>query len=69
VRRLKPVRQNEPRRTVIRLAIPCGKLKAINFCLRQDEVFSRRMHGGEQFLKNALAMILQKIFRQFATGR
>jgi hypothetical protein len=25
----------------------CGKLKARNFFMRQDEVFSRRMRGGE----------------------
>jgi hypothetical protein len=27
----------------------CGKLKARKFSLRQDEVFSRQMRGGEQF--------------------
>jgi hypothetical protein len=30
--------------------------------------FSRQMHGGEQFRKNAPAMILRKIFRQFDTA-
>jgi hypothetical protein len=39
------------------------------FFLRQGEVFSRRMRGDEQYRENAAAMILRKIFRQFAIAR
>jgi hypothetical protein len=39
------------------------------FFMRQGGVFSRQMRGGGQFREKRAAMILRKIFRQFAIAR
>jgi hypothetical protein len=52
VKRLKPVRQNKPRRTLTALASLAANWRqpeSAQFFLRQGGFFSRRMRGGEQF--------------------
>jgi hypothetical protein len=47
----------------------CGKLKASNFSCGKAGFFRGECVAARRSVKNALAMILRKIFRRFATAR
>src|ERR1700733_14522511 len=57
VRRLKPVRQNEPHRTLTRLCESCGKLKASNFPCGKAGFFRGGCVAANSSVKNPPAMI------------
>jgi hypothetical protein len=47
----------------------CGKLKASNFSCGKARFFRGGCVAASSSVKNALAMILREIFRQFAIAR
>jgi hypothetical protein len=47
----------------------CGKLKARNFSCGKAGFFHGRYVAASSAVKNAVAMILRKIFRQIAIAR